>query len=268
MADSQTDFAGSIPEIYDQRLGPMLFEPYARDLARRFFGFDGELLELAAGTGRVTLALAEAAPNAAITATDLSEPMLAKAAGRVHAGNVRFQPADAHALPFPDQRFDAIACQFGVMFFADKERAFAEAHRVLRPHGRLLFSVWDALERNEISRVVVEALAALFPQNVPTFYARTPFGWHDREAIAATLAKASFREMEIDVVALPTTSPSAADAAEGLCLGTPMRAEIEERGGDALQAAPQAATEALQARFGQGGPITGASQALVVAAKA
>lgn len=266
MSDYQREFVGAIPEVYERRLGPGLFEPYAQDLAARFAGFDGELLEMAAGTGRATRALAEAAPAAAITATDLNEPMLAKAAERVHAGNVRFQQADAQALPFPDQRFEAVVCQFGVMFFPDKNRVFAEAHRVLRPHGRLVFNVWDTLERNEISLVVLEALAGLFPDMPPIFLAMAPFSWHDRETIAATVARAGFRDVEIDVVALPTTFPSAAHAAEGLCLGTPMRTELEARDGDALQAALRGATEALQARFGQDGPITGASQALVVAA--
>jgi ubiquinone/menaquinone biosynthesis C-methylase UbiE len=258
-------FVGAIPDLYDRRLGPLLFEPYALDLAERFEDFQGELLELAAGTGRLTRALAEAAPQAAITATDLSAPMLAKAAERVHAPNVRFRPADAQALPFPDGGFDAVVCQFGVMFFPDKVGAFAEARRVLKPQGRFVFNVWDALARNEITQVAQEAVAALFPKDPPAFFARTPHGWHDRDEISATLVRAGFRDVGVDVVALPTASPSAAEAAEGLCLGSPLRAEIEARAPDSLAAAVQAAADALRVRFGAGA-ITGASQALVVTA--
>ncbi|CAN7292424.1 methyltransferase domain-containing protein [Phenylobacterium sp. LjRoot219] len=265
MSEADRAFVGAIPEIYDRLLGPMLFEPYARDLAARFKGFDGELLETAAGTGRVTRALAEAAPLAAITATDLNAPMLAKAADCVRAANVRFEPADAQALPFPDQRFEAVVCQFGVMFFPDKAKAFTETQRVLRPNGRFVFNVWDDLAHNDVARAVHEAVAAYFPDDPPGFLGRTPYGWHDRQVITAALTSAGFRDVQIEAVALPTPSPSAADAARGLCLGSPLRGEIEARSPDGLEAAAQAATEALQARFGDG-PISGAGQALVVVA--
>jgi len=265
----QTDqaFVGAIPEIYDQLLGPMLFEPYARDLAERFKGFDGELLETAAGTGRLTRALAEAAPLAAITATDLNEPMLAKAAELVRAANVRFQPADAQALPFPDHRFEAVVCQFGVMFFPDRAKAFGEARRVLRPHGRFVFNVWDDLAHNDVARTVHEAVAGFFPNDPPAFLARTPYGWHDREMIAQALAAAGFHDVQTETVALPTPSASAIDAARGLCLGSPLRGEIEARGEDKLETATQAAADALRARFGDG-RFAAPGQAVVVTALA
>jgi len=266
---SQTDqaFVGAIPEIYDRLLGPMLFEPYARELAARFRGFDGELLETAAGTGRVTRALAEAAPLAAITGTDLNAPMLAKAAECATAANTHFQPADAQALPFPDDRFEAVVCQFGVMFFADKAKAFRETRRVLRPQGRFVFNVWDDLAHNDIARAVHEAVAAFFPEDPPAFLARTPYGWNDRDGIYTALTSVGFREVAIEPVALPTPATSAADAAQGFCLGTPLRGEIEARGADRLEPAAQAAAEALQARFGAG-PFAAPAQALVVAARA
>lgn len=263
----QTDqaFVGEIPEIYDRLLGPTLFEPYARELAARFKGFDGELLETAAGTGRVTRALAEAAPLAAITATDLNQPMLAKAASCVQAANVRFQQADAQALPFPDHRFEAVVCQFGVMFFPDKAKAFTEARRVLRPHGRFVFNVWGDLAHNDIARGVHEAVAAFFPDDPPAFLARTPYGWNDADTISATVRSAGFGEVRIDTVALPTPAASAADAARGLSLGSPLRGEIEARAPERLEAAAQAATDALEARFGPG-RIAPPGQALVVTA--
>jgi SAM-dependent methyltransferase len=267
MPQSDRAFVGAIPEIYERCLGPMLFEPYARDLARRFQQFDGELLETAAGTGRVTRALAEAAPLAEITATDLNEPMLATAAERVRPPNVHYQPADAQALPFPDRRFEAIACQFGVMFFPDKAAAFAEAHRVLRPQGRFVFSVWDELARNPIALTVHTAVAGTFAEVPPDFFPRVPYGYHDKVQIEAALSRAGFGEIAFETVALPTVTPAAADAAEGLCLGTPLRGQIEARRPGALDAAVQAATEALQAAFGQG-PITAPSQALLVTATA
>jgi|KBSSwiStaDraftv2_1062776.scaffolds.fasta_scaffold186643_1 SAM-dependent methyltransferase len=258
-------FVGAIPEIYERCLGPMLFEPYARDIGRRFQGFDGELLETAAGTGRVTRALAEASPNAAIVATDLNAPMLAEAERRVRAPNVRYQTADAQALPFPDARFDAVVCQFGVMFFPDKPAGFSEASRVLRPGGRYVFNVWGELARNALAQVVHDTVAGLFPHDPPAFLGRTPYGWNDRDAIESALKAAGFGEVAIETVALPTATTSATLAAEGLCLGTPLRGEIEARGEDQLDAAMQAVTRALEAKFGQG-QISAPGEALVVTA--
>lgn len=258
-------FVGSIPDIYERYLGPMLFEPYARDMARRFEGFEGDLLETAAGTGRVTRALAKAAPRAKILATDLNQPMLDTAAGLTVASNIEWRQADAQALPFADASFDAVVCQFGVMFFPDKAAGFAQARRVLRPGGRLVFNVWDDIADNEISRVVSDAVAEMFPKDPPRFLERTPFGYHDREAIAAALAEAGFAAPQFDVVRLELRSPSAADAAIGLCTGTPLRGEIEARDSEGLDAASEAATAALTEAFG-GGEIVGYGQAVVVTA--
>ena len=266
MRGSDAAFTGSIPEVYDRCLGPMLFEPWASDLARRFAGFEGDLLETAAGTGRVTRVLAQAAPRARIVATDLNEAMLARAEALVSAPNVEWRPADAQALPFDDASFDAVVCQFGVMFFPDKAAGFFEARRVLRPGGRFVFNVWDRLELNEISQAAHETAAAMFPDDPPGFLARVPFGWHAEGRIREGLAAAGFGEVEVERVALQTPAPSAQEAATGLCLGTPLRAELEARGAEAPERAVAAVTEALAQRFGHG-EISGQGQALVVTAR-
>ncbi|HYE43587.1 MAG TPA: methyltransferase domain-containing protein [Caulobacteraceae bacterium] len=261
-------FVGSIPELYDRHLGPMLFEPYARELARRFEGFEGDLLETAAGTGRVTRALAHAAcPRARIVATDLNEPMLARAAEVVRAPNVSWRQADAQALPFADASFDAVVCQFGVMFFPDKAAGFAEARRVLRPGGRFVFNVWDDLEANDVSDVAQATVARLFPDDPPSFFARAPFGYHDKDGIHRALEAAGFAAVEIETVTLETPTASARDAAAGLCGGTPLRGEIEARRPDGLDDVMAAVADALERRFGPG-PIRGEGRALVITASA
>src|SRR3954447_14270436 len=156
--ETDRQFAGSIPETYDRYLGPLLFEPYARDLAARLATLaPARLLETAAGTGVATRALARALPaGAAILATDLNRPMLDLAAARMETAEVTWQQADALALPFDDGAFDAVACQFGAMFFPDRAAAYREARRVLRPGGRLVLSVWDRIGHNELAHVVEE----------------------------------------------------------------------------------------------------------------
>ena len=262
---SDTAFTGSIPELYDRYMGPMLFEPFGRELAARFAGFSGDLLETAAGTGQVTRLLAAAAPAARIVATDLNQPMLDRAAEVTAAPNVAWRQADAQALAFEAAGFDAMVCQFGVMFYPDKAAGYAEARRVLRPGGRYVFSVWDRLDANDIAAIVHETVAAAFPDDPPRFLARTPHGYNDPGVILKALGEAGFSSVAVDTVRLETPAASAQDAATGLCLGSPLSGEIEARRPGACKAMAQAAAQALEAHFGPG-PIRGAGQALVVTA--
>ena len=175
-------FAGSIPEIYDRFMVPLIFEFYAEDLAKRLAKANPQaILETAAGTGVLTRAIASRARmDAQITATDLNPPMVNYAAAK-QSGDARitWRQADALALPFEDRTFDAVACQFGAMFFPDKIQGYREARRVLKPDGRFYFNVWDRISENEFANVVTEALAELFPDDPPRFMARTPHGYHD-----------------------------------------------------------------------------------------
>src|SRR5690349_2607472 len=121
-----TVFAGSIPELYETQLVPLIFEPYAADLARRVAALHpSRVLETAAGTGVVTRAMARLLPaHAELIATDLNQPMLDRAAAVGTERAVRWLQADAMRLPFDDASFDVVVCQFGVMFFPDKAHAF------------------------------------------------------------------------------------------------------------------------------------------------
>jgi SAM-dependent methyltransferase len=264
MAGTDTVFAGSIPQLYDQKLGPLLFAPYAADLARRASPLlAGRLLETAAGTGIVTRHLAAALkPAVEIVATDLNQPMLDHAARQPGTGRVTWQQADAQALPFPDATFGVVACQFGAMFFPDRVKAYREARRVLAPGGHLIFSVWDRLESTPVMAAAVEGLAKRYPQQESWFLDRTPCGYHDPQVIGNDLRQAGFTVVRTRVVKLEGQLSSALDAAIGLCQGTPMRAEIEALDDD-MEAATRAAAAAIAARCGDG-PSTTPLQAVVV----
>lgn len=269
-ATADAVFGGSIPEIYDRLLVPVFFEPYAEDLARRVAALrPRDVLELAAGTGVAARAMARSLPGGVrLVATDLNEPMLARAAAVGAARAVEWRRADALALPFADGSFDAIACQFGVMFFPDVRRGLAEARRVLRPGGTLLFTVWDGLEENEFADAVTAELARVFPADPPRFLARTPHGYHHREVIARDLAAAGFGPPpEIETVTARSRAPSHEVPAVGFCQGTPLRAEIEARAGATLAEATRACAEAMGSRFGRG-PVEGRMQALLVTVRA
>ncbi|HEX4710467.1 class I SAM-dependent methyltransferase [Phenylobacterium sp.] len=257
-------FSGSIPQAYDRYMGPLAFQPYAEDLATRLAGLSGDLLEVAAGTGIVTGVLDRTLPaGARITATDISQPMLDYAAGKLNSPRVAWRAADGQALPFGDASFDAVVCQFGVMFFPDRRAGYAEARRVLRPGGRYIFSVWDRIEVNEAARTVSEAMCARFASDPPDFLARVPYGYHDVDRIRTDMAAAGFERVELQTTALRGRALSAKDVAVALCQGTPLRPEIEARDVGGLQAATDAAAEALAHRFGAG-PVDSQLQAHVI----
>ena len=259
-------FAGSIPQLYEQHLVPLIFEPYAADLAERVRALaPARVLEIAAGTGVVTRRLAAALPpDTSITATDLNPPMLEHARSLGTARPVEWRPADAMDLPFADASFDAVVCQFGVMFFPDKAAAFAEARRVLRPGGTLLFNVWDRLEANDFADTVTAALAERWPADPPRFLARTPHGYCDTAAIAHDLAQASFSaRAAFDSAARRSRADTASAPAVAYCQGTPLRGEIEARDPAGLAAATAWAAQAIARRFGPG-PVDGGMRAHVV----
>jgi ubiquinone/menaquinone biosynthesis C-methylase UbiE len=267
MAATDKLFAGSIPEIYDRFLVPLIFEPYARDLAERVASAGPEaVLEIAAGTGVVTRAMAARLPaNARLTVTDLNQPMLDHAKARQPDGRITWKQADALALPFADGSFDAVACQFGVMFFPDKVQGYREARRVLKPGGRYVFSVWDRISDNEFADVVTQALATMFPDDPPRFLARTPHGHHDAEQIRRELNAAGFTDVSIEAVDHRSKSASPRDPAIAYCQGTPLRNEIEARGAGRLEEATNRAAQAVAERFGNDA-VDGRIRALVITA--
>src|SRR5262252_8455035 len=187
-------FSGSVPKLYETYLVPLIFEPYAVDLAQRLASRPlARVLEIAAGTGVVTRRMAAVLPESvSIVATDLNQPMVDLASKIGTNRPVEWRQADAMRLPFPDGTFDAVACQFGAMFFPEKAKAFSEASRVLAPGGVFIFNVWDRIEENEFADTVTTALESLFPSNPPRFLARTPHGYCDRLAIERDLADGGF----------------------------------------------------------------------------
>lgn len=251
MKSTDTTFAGSIPELYDRHLGPILFDPYAIVTARRLAAFPHDtVLEVAAGTGILTRRMVENLPAARIVATDLNQPMLEHARLKHRMSGVTFRQVDACDLPFADAAFDLVLCQFGVMFFADKILGFQEARRVLKPGGRFIATVWASLAENALAETVVNTLADRFPEDPPGFLARVPHGYHDPDRIRGDLEAAGFRRIIVETITLPTRPATHRDPAIGFCQGTPTRAEIENRDPDDLQAATEAVADAIAARFG------------------
>ncbi len=247
-------FSGSIPQLYERYLVPLIFQHYAEDLAARVAAArPRHVLEIAAGTGVLTRQLAASVPpDAAITSTDLNPAMLEHAQRVGTVRPVHWQTADAMQLPFEDATFDVVVAQFGAMFFPDKVQAFREVRRLLPPGGAWLFNVWGTIETNVFAERVTRALAERFPSDPPRFLARTPHGHADATAIAAQLARAGFAAApRITTLAATSRAASARDVAIAYCQGTPLRNEIETRAPGQLDAITDGVTAALEQEFGQ-----------------
>ena len=268
MSEANARFLGTIPELYDRHLGPVLFEPYAADLARRVtVAKTARVLEVACGTGILTQKVrARLSPTAQLVATDLNQPMIDYARSKFGAPHaIDWRTADAAALPFESTSFDALACQFGLMFVPDKEAAFREARRVLAKDGLFAFNVWGGFEHNPFGRIAHETIGSFFSADPPNFY-EVPFGFHDSNTLRRLLDANDFGEVEVDTVTIEAHSESARSLAVGLVKGNPVSIAIQERG---VMLDPIVdALEAALARVGGGYPFTSTMRALVVTARA
>ena len=234
MTEQASQFVGSIPENYDKGLGPHIFHGYAEDLAQKVAALaPTNVLELAAGTGIVTRKLRDALhKNCQLTASDLNAPMLEVASEKFADGEaVNFEVIDAMDISHGDESFDAVTCQFGVMFFPDKANSFTEVHRVLRPGGHYVFNSWDSWDENPFAQLVHEVVAEVFPEDPPGFY-KVPFSYHDAGEISETVKKAGFERVDIEHVPLTAQIPDAQLFATGLIFGNPLFDEINALGGD------------------------------------
>lgn len=268
MTENDKVFSGSIPELYDTYLVPLIFEAYANDLAKRATALAPEtILETAAGSGVVTRAMASRlAAEARYIVTDLNQPMLDHAASKQGSDNrISWRQADALNLPFDDATFDAVVCQFGVMFFPDRVAGYAEARRVLKPSGSFFFNVWDKIAANEFADVVTEAAASVFPDDPPRFLARTPHGYHDVDLVREELEIAGFSHVSVSTLEEISSAPSPRHPAIAYCQGTPLRNEIEARDATLLEHITDLAADAIAARFGNG-PVSGKIRAHILVA--
>jgi len=257
MSKSHTVFGGSIPENYDRYLGPLLFEFSAKDLASRVsesMGSAGEVLEIACGTGILTKHLRKMLPEAVvITATDISDAMLRFAIKNRGLSGVNYQVADATNLPFDDDSFDSVVCQFGIMFFPDKAKGLSEMVRVMKPGSTLTLNVWDSTEKNPFIAVAQETIAGFFKEDPPVFLKR-PFSLYDVDQITALMQDAGLSQIKSDIVSVTAKDVSAEDIARGVVTGNPTIVRINDTPEVEVEDVVKEVTIAIEKAFGAGKP--------------
>jgi ubiquinone/menaquinone biosynthesis C-methylase UbiE len=230
MASSHS-FGGSVAEYYDRFLGPLLFEPFAADLAGRINGEDlRAVLEVAAGTGRLTRHLSSRlSASAQLVATDINEAMLETAKERVKGTKISWRVADAAHLPFDEASFNLVVCQFGVSFFSDRPSAFREIYRVLRPGGIFLFNTWQSMENNPRMLPMKKAFREVLGAAADEFLKRTPYGFYDQSLIRQLMMDAAFKDVTIEVVARNERYENLDEFFRGFIYGSPLGGFLQKQ---------------------------------------
>ena len=183
-------------ESYENYMVPALFAPWASQLVQSANPQPGErVLDLACGTGIVarTVALCLGAKGS-VTALDVNPDMLAvaRAAALRERFTIEWREGRAEQLPFSDGTFDLVLCQFGLMFFSDRQAALAEVRRVLANRGRLLLNVWQGLDRHPF----YERLHNVIQARIGVSALQDIFLLGDADKLRKELTNAGFRRWE------------------------------------------------------------------------
>lgn len=215
-------FNGSIPQHYEDYLTAFLFDGFAKDIVKRVKASNTEnVLELASGTGAVTQLLSQYLPaTTSITATDLENGMLNLARKKLGASNITWATVDMTDIPYGDNAFDTIVCQFGVMLVPDKLKALQEMYRVLKPGGQLLFNVWGDIHANQIWDIGGKLIESFLGAN-PILQDPGPFSLSEKNTLQL-LQKAGFINSTAKVVNQIGSIETAAMAAKGFIEGLPV----------------------------------------------
>jgi SAM-dependent methyltransferase len=267
MAKPVVFFGGKISRNYEDYLGPFLFESFAADLVRRIdWTGVSQVLELACGSGRLTRFISEQLPPAVrFTATDLNEDMISVAKTKVTSPRVKWAQADMQELPFANESFDWVVCQFGIMLVPDQAKALAEIFRVLKPGGKVLFNTWTDLDYNRIWAIGSAVIKSLVGKS-PMERNPGPFALADQLLVEDMLRRTGFGDVKGLFVTNTGEIESAKKAAFGFLYGLPVGLFVEKEKTGLLPVILQTLEERLVEELGDH-PLRVRQKALVFEAR-
>jgi ubiquinone/menaquinone biosynthesis C-methylase UbiE len=209
-SDKTNDGPEIMAEYFDRLFGPVLSSPWAARLIDTASLNPGDqVLDVACGSGAVaTAAWKQVGPEGAVTGLDRNPGMLAVA--RRKQPDLGWTEGRAEDLPFGDEAFDAVLCQFGLMFFENRAQALGEMRRVLRPGGRVAIAVWDRLERTPAYTALIDVLERHLGVETARPI-RDAFGLGDPGLISSLLEQAGFASVEVRSVDARAKFPSLKD---------------------------------------------------------
>ena len=183
--------------VYEGRMVPVLFGPWAEDLVERVDPQPGmRVLDVACGTGAVTRLVApRVLPGGQAVGFDFSPAML-EIARSLEVDGVEWHEGDAASLPFSDSEFDVLLCQQGMQFMPDKPAAAGEMARVLRPGGRAAISCWKTEAENPLAAAISAAAEAVGWTEAAEGFG-TPFSFGDPDALESLLTGAGFDDVTV-----------------------------------------------------------------------
>lgn len=254
MSEEVYKISGNDASNYEEHLGPLVFEPAAKALMTHINGLQANsILEIAAGTGRLTKHLREKFPAPAkLVATDINPDMLELAQQQLNDPSITFQLADAQQLPFAAPSFDLVVNQFGLMFLPDKQGGINEAFRVLQPGGHFVFTTWDHAPNMPLFKLLInDIIIPLFKgEDTGRFY--TPFALHHPDQLNDYLEQAGFAHHKVEMMSFKGQADSPQHIVTSYFLKHPLGREVKEKFPTVFDSVANELEQRLTQQFGPG----------------
>ena len=262
-------FTGEDAENYDTYLGPILFEPYGQFIALQVAAEKpGSVLEIACGTGRVTRQLRKSLPaTAKLIASDISGDMLAVAKRELDGHDIEFKVEDAQSLSFPDNSFDLVICQFGMMFLPDKQKGFNEIYRVLKPGGKFMCLTWDNMLNIPICKLIFNDLVVPLFHDEDTTRFYVPFSMHNPQQLKDWMQNAGFTSTEVDTIVLNSGPHEVKNVVDAYFRKHMMGKEVMAKDPSAFEPIAREFEEEIGRQYGAADPVFELSALLTVGQK-